>query len=155
MSKPIQFLVIHCTDTPAGRKVTGEDIRDWHLLPAPRGRGWKQVGYRGLFHLDGTYEKLIDYNIDGIIDPWEITNGVRGINGVAAHICYVGGKNGDTRTPAQRDSLKRYVLDFIRQQPNILVAGHNQFDKGKACPSFNVPVWLKFIGAPLKNIYNG
>lgn len=119
------------------------------------GRGWKQVGYRGMFHQDGTYEKLIEYNIDGIIDGWEITNGVAGINGVSAHIVYVGGRAGDSRTESQKQAMRRYVLNFINEQPNVKVAGHNQFDKNKACPSFNVPAWLRSIGVNEKNIYNG
>ncbi|MFA7629004.1 MAG: lysozyme, partial [Candidatus Dojkabacteria bacterium] len=29
--KTLQYLVIHCTATPAGRAVTAADIRRWHL----------------------------------------------------------------------------------------------------------------------------
>lgn len=155
MAKPIKYLVIHCTDTPAGRLVKADDIRDLHLAPKPKGRGWKQVGYRGMFHLNGVYEKLIDYNLDGIIDKWEITNGVAGINGIAAHVVYVGGNGGDTRTPAQKESMRRFVIAFIAAQPQVEIAGHYQFDNGKACPSFNVTEWLQSIGIDKKNIYNG
>jgi len=40
----------------------------------------------------------------------------------------------------------------IAYKPDILIAGHNQFDN-KACPSFFVPTYLKMIGIPDKNIY--
>jgi hypothetical protein len=52
-----------------------------------------------MFHLDGSITRLVDNNEDGVIDPWEVTNGVAGINNVSRHIVYVGGRNGtDTRT---------------------------------------------------------
>ncbi len=54
----LKYLVIHCTATPQRRKVTGNDIRAWHTNPVSKGgRGWKQVGYTDMFHLDGTVER--------------------------------------------------------------------------------------------------
>ena len=155
--KELKFLVIHCTATPEGRATTAEDIRKWHLSPAPTGRGWKQVGYSDIITLDGSLVNLVPYDDNQYVEPWEITNGVAGINNVSRHIVYVGGcdnamKAKDTRTGAQRTTLVKYVFDFIRKHPNTLIAGHNQFDK-KACPSFNVPEWLRSIQIPEKNIY--
>jgi len=152
MSKQIKYLIIHCADTPATMEVTGKHIRQWHLSPKPRGRGWRQVGYRGLFHLDGTYEKLIDYKTDGIINSWEITNGVRGFNGVSAHICYAGGKGGDTRTKAQKERMERYIKAFLYMQPWVKVGGHYHLDNSKPCPNFDVERWLKEIGINENNI---
>lgn len=43
------------------------------------GRGWKQVGYTDLFHLNGGVERLVDNNEDANVDPWEITNGAAGL----------------------------------------------------------------------------
>lgn len=148
-----KFLVIHCTATPAGRKVTSDEIRDWHTAPRPRGRGWRQVGYRDMIHLNGQVENLVPYDDDNYIEPWEITNGVKGYNGIASHVVYVGGGKGlDTRTEAQRNSLALYVFREIKQNPNIKIAGHNQFAT-KDCPSFNVPKWLESLGVNEKNIY--
>ena len=80
MKKELQYLVIHCTATPAGREVTSVDIRAWHTAPTSAGgRGWKQVGYTDLFHLDGTVERLVENNEDGWVDNWEITNGAASI----------------------------------------------------------------------------
>ena len=154
----LKFLVIHCTATPEGREVTGDQIRHWHLDPAPHGRGWKQVGYTDLFHLNGGIERLVKNNEDGNVDTWEITNGAVGINARSRHVVYAGGLTADgkqpkdTRTPDQRKSMLKYIQDMIRMNPDILVAGHNQF-AAKACPSFNVPMWLQSVGIPAKNIY--
>ena len=147
----LKRLVIHCTDTPEGRKVSSDDIRSWHTSPTSQGgRGWKQVGYTDMFHLDGSVERLVENNEDAWVDGWEITNGAKGYNAVSRHIVYVGGcdkkmKPKDTRTQAQRDALKAYVLDFHRRRPKVRIVGHCDL-AAKACPSFDVAAWLKEIG---------
>ena len=117
------------------------------------GRGWKQVGYTDLFHLDGTVERLVDNNEDANVDPWEITNGARGYNRISRHIVYVGGVDAndrnkaiDTRTVYQKEAMRRYVLDFHRRFPTVRIVGHRELDGSKACPSFNVGQWLREIG---------
>jgi N-acetylmuramoyl-L-alanine amidase len=153
----LTLLILHCTATPEGRNVTPDEIMLWHLSPPPKGRGWKQVGYSDMIDLHGNPINLVRYNEDDIVDPWEITNGATGVNGIARHAVYVGGtdKQGnakDTRNAAQLDSMKRYVLGMIKNHPSIKVGGHNQF-AAKACPSFNVPEWLRSIGVAKVNIY--
>lgn len=146
----LQYLVIHCTATPEGREVSAADIRRWHTSPAPAGRGWKQVGYTDLFHLDGRVERLVANNEDANVDPWEITNGAAGYNSVSRHVVYAGGcdagmKPKDTRTAAQKEALRKYVLDFHARHPAVKIVGHNQL-AAKACPSFDVPAWFLEIG---------
>jgi N-acetylmuramoyl-L-alanine amidase len=143
----LKYLMIHCTATPKGRKVTKKEIQQWHLME----RGWSKVGYRDMIHLDGGLENLIDYNQDDTIDPWEISNGARGLNGIAAHVVYVGGteknnikKSKDTRTFEQHKTLQLYVLFMILRHPKIKVIGHNEVSK-KECPGFNVGEWLRSI----------
>lgn len=151
MSKPMKYLVIHCTATPEGREVTAAEIRRWHTSPPPAGRGWKQVGYTDLIHLDGTIERLAPNNEDDRVDNWEITNGAAGYNSVSRHIVYVGGCDSDmrpkdTRTPAQREALKRYVLEFHSRFPQIRIVGHHDLNPAKQCPSFDVGRWMAGIG---------
>ncbi len=149
----LQYLVIHCTATPEGREVTSAAIRHWHTDPVSKGgRGWKQVGYTDMIHLDGKVERLVKNNEDANVDPWEITNGAKGYNAISRHIVYVGGvdandvkKARDTRTPAQKEALKRYVLDFHKRFPRVKIIGHREV-ANKACPSFDVQKWLKEIG---------
>ena len=41
----LKYLAVHCTATPEGREVSGDEIRHWHTDPVSKGgRGWKQVG---------------------------------------------------------------------------------------------------------------
>lgn len=148
----LKRLVLHCTATPEGREVSAADIRHWHCDPVSKGgRGWKQVGYTDMIHLDGKVERLVKNNEDAEVDPWEVTNGAAGYNSTSRHVVYVGGvgKDGktakDTRTVAQKKAMEAYVKDFHRRFPSIPVVGHNQL-AAKACPSFDVQAWLKEIG---------
>ncbi len=148
----IAFLVLHCTATPEGREVTAGDIRRWHTSPVSAGgRGWKQVGYTDIIHLDGSIERLVGNNEDANVDPWEVTNGAKGYNSVSRHVVYAGGmakdmsKPKDTRTPAQLMAMENYVKDFHKRFPSVRIIGHNEV-AAKACPSFDVQKWLKSIG---------
>lgn len=150
MKRPLQYLVLHCTATPEGREVSSDAIRRFHTSPPPKGKGWKQVGYTDMIHLDGKVERLVGNNEDAWVDPWEITNGAKGCNRVSRHIVYVGGadkalKGKDTRTPAQKEAMKKYVLDFHRRFPRVKIVGHSEVSK-TTCPNFNVREWLKEIG---------
>lgn len=152
-----KYLVIHCTATQEGMPVTPEMIKQWHTLPPPRGRGWRQVGYSKLILLNGLVHSFVNENDDEFVDAFEITNGVAGINSVSMHICYAGGLDKylnpkDTRTEEQKSAMKRIVLETLAKWTDIKVAGHYHFSN-KACPSFDVEKWLESICIPGKNIY--
>ena len=148
----LKYLVLHCTATAEGREVTSDEIRAWHINPVSKGgRGWKQVGYTDLIHLDGRVERLVSNNEDANVDPWEITNGAAGYNSVSRHVVYAGGvaTDGktakDTRTQAQKQAMEAYVKDFHKRFPKVRIIGHGEV-AAKACPSFDVQAWLKSIG---------
>ena len=152
MSNKLSYLVLHCTATPEGREVKSEEIRHWHTDPVSKGgRGWKQVGYTDMIHLDGSVERLVENNEDAYVDDWEITNGAKGYNGISRHVVYVGGLSKDcktakdTRTPAQLRAMKEYVLDFHKRFPQVKIIGHREI-ADKDCPSFDVQEWLAQIG---------
>lgn len=132
--------------------MTSNEIRAWHTNPVSKGgRGWKQVGYTDMIHLDGRVERLVQNNEDNVVDNWEITNGAQGYNSTSRHVVYVGGvaRDGktprDTRTPAQLEAMAAYVRDFHRRFPGVRIVGHNEL-VAKACPSFDVQKWLVSIG---------
>lgn len=148
----LKYLVLHCTATPEGREVSSDEIRAWHTNPVSKGgRGWQQVGYTDLIHLDGEVERLVDNNEDANVDPWEITNGAKGYNSVSRHIVYAGGLASDgktakdTRTKAQKQAMETYVKYFHKRFPKVRIIGHREV-VAKACPSFDVQAWLKSIG---------
>lgn len=152
MKKELKYLVIHCTATREGREVSAAEIRRWHTSPVSAGgRGWKQVGYTDLVHLNGSVERLVANNEDAWVDDWEITNGAKGYNSVSRHVVYAGGCAADgktpkdTRTDAQKAALEKYVKDFHAAHPKVKIIGHNQI-AAKACPSFDVAAWLHEIG---------
>ena len=159
----LKYLIIHCSDTPPNFNVTGDHIRQWHLSPKPKGRGWHQVGYSDLIKRDGSIEKLNDYNEDEWISDNEITNGAAGFNGVSRHICLAGGKdeNGisifgnfyDLFTDDQFVKLQDYVKGFLGKHLTCQVLGHYQVNKHKNCPGFDVQKYLRLINIPETNIY--
>lgn len=161
MKKKFTYLIIHCTATPEGRKVTPETIRKWHTAPKPVGRGWNQVGYSDLILLDGYRHKFVKHNMDQWIDGKEITNGVAGMNSISRHLCYVGGLAQDkktaknTLTDAQNATMSTIIAEVLSYNPDVIIAGHNQFDN-KSCPSFWVPDYLVkkcLLKISDKNIY--
>lgn len=150
MSKKLKYLVWHCTATPEGRFVGPDDIIRWHKAKPPQGRGWDRVGYSKLVMLDGTIHSFVDENDDDVVDPWEMTYGVAGINSISRHYCYVGGLDKDifqpkdTRTQEQLISMRHLTKVFLLKylHTEVEVKGHYHFAK-KACPCFDVDEWLK------------
>jgi N-acetylmuramoyl-L-alanine amidase len=128
--RQINRIIIHCTATPEGRDHTAKEIDRWH-----KAQGWSGIGYHYVIRLDGTVEsgRPID----------KVGAHVKGHNADSIGVVYVGGcdkamKPKDTRTPAQKEALRELVAKLKGSYLTATVHGHNEFDKGKACPSFNV-----------------
>lgn len=158
MKQPFKYLIIHCTATREGQNVTPDDIVRWHTSPPPSGRGWSRVGYSDMILLDGQRRSFVKHNGDRWIDDAEITNGVKGINAISRHVVYVGGLSKDgsriknTLNHLQSQTLAEIIKEVLTYQPDVLIAGHNQFSN-KGCPSFWVPSYLETLWIPKKNIY--
>lgn len=142
--RKIDYIVVHCSDTPEGRNNTIDDIRRWHTLPKPRGNGWVDVGYHYVVHLDGSVHE--GRNVDWIGAHCE------GYNANSIGICYVGGKsvdmkqNKDTRTSAQKEALLKLLKELRLLYPNAKIVGHRDLDKkGKTCPNFDAKNEYKMI----------
>ena len=149
----------HCTATPEGMGVSPETLKQWFMAEPPLGNGWSKVGYRTVFDLDGMADDLLmDYDMNGFIEWDEVTYGARGYNSESIHFAYVGGcdrwmKPKDTRTPAQKRSMEYYIKNTLSYYPDIKIVGHNQVNRNKDCPSFDMPTWLRSIGIEEKNIF--
>jgi len=127
--KTINKIILHCTATKDGQNFTVEDIDRWH-----KQRGFNKIGYHFVIYLDGSVHKGRDIA--------EIGAHCIGQNANSIGICYIGGldangKPKDTRTDAQKNTLKKLVNDLLVKYPSATVHGHNEF-ANKACPCFDV-----------------
>lgn len=136
-------IVVHCSDTPATADVGAADIRRWHTLPPPRGRGWKDIGYHYVVRRDGTVELGRDTDRDGSsLD--EIGAHAVGHNTTSVSICLVGGKGGFNFTFRQLTQLIQLIEDLREEIPTIEdVVGHRDLNDAKDCPQFDVRSLLK------------
>lgn len=130
--RKINLLVWHCTATPEGRAVSVDEIRRWH-----KARGFSDIGYHYIVHLDGRVE--VGRPVD------QVGAHVQGYNTGSIGCSYVGGvdadntaKAEDTRTDAQKKAMLALTRKLVKEHPGIArIAGHNEF-AAKACPSFDV-----------------
>ncbi|AHE51674.1 N-acetylmuramoyl-L-alanine amidase [Sphingomonas sanxanigenens] len=126
----INHLTIHCAATPEGRDVKAATISQWDVAK------FGQVSYHIVVELDGSAVRTLADDRRGAH--------VGGRNTGNIGICYVGGvdRRGvpkDTRTPAQREALRRLVAEYRARYPDIGVRGHRDWPGvAKACPSFDV-----------------
>lgn len=129
--RDIKHIVIHCTAGSAQQK-TSDIINYWKYK-----LGWKSYGYHWIVNEDGTCERLTQDE-----SP---SNGVKGYNANAIHLCYKGGWNGtDTRTDKQKEALLNLVRRYVKQYPKALVCGHRDLSPdlngdGKITPN----EWVK------------
>lgn len=127
--RTINEIIIHCTATPEGRECSVEEIRQWH-----KARGFTDIGYHYVIHLDGRVENGRDVDIAGAHCTGHNTHSIG--------VVYVGGcaKDGktpkDTRTEAQKSALANLLIDLRKLYPRAAIHGHRDFAP-KACPSFD------------------
>lgn len=129
MQRKITEIIIHCSATREGQHFTAADIDRWH-----RAITYDCIGYHFVILLDGTIERGRPLEQQGAH--------CKDHNRQSIGICYIGGldANGDpkdTRTPAQREQLRRLVKELQQQFPAATLHGHREF-AAKACPCFDV-----------------
>lgn len=127
----IRKIILHCSATPEGQPFTVDDIRSWHV----NDNGWSDIGYHYVVHLDGSVHTGRPEAKTG--------SHCAGHNGDSIGICYVGGltaegkKPKDTRTPAQKEALRKLVDSLKTRYPGATLHGHREFAR-KDCPSFPI-----------------
>jgi N-acetylmuramoyl-L-alanine amidase len=132
--RKITKLIIHCSATPEGRDYTVADIDRWH-----RARGFKGIGYHYVIYRDGSVHPGRAVEVIGAHCTGQNANSIG--------ICYIGGLAADgktakdTRTPAQREALRKLVAELKAKYPGVTVHGHREF-ANKACPCFDVKTQL-------------
>jgi len=141
-TRKITLIILHCTATRVNQEVTIQDIEHWHLK-----RGFQSIGYHFIVDREGTIHQG------------------RPIEKVGAHcknhnqhsigICYIGGLDpkgqpSDTRTLAQKRSLRQLLEQLHRDYPKAIICGHRDMSPDlnhdgkitaneytKLCPCFN------------------
>ena len=132
--RKINEIIVHCSATAEGRDYTVADIDGWH-----KARGWRCIGYHYVIYRDGSVHTGRPVA--------QIGAHCTGHNANSIGVCYIGGCAADgktpkdTRTPQQREALRRLVADLQKQYPGATVHGHREF-AAKACPSFDVKTEL-------------
>lgn len=127
--RTINEIIVHCSATKEGKSFSVQDINRWHIR-----EGYNGIGYHYVVYLDGTIAK--GRSID------KVGAHTKGHNAESIGICYIGGLDGenkpkDTRTKAQKESLKQLIGDLCAEYPTInKISGHRQY-AAKACPCFD------------------
>lgn len=134
--RKIDTIILHCTATKETSNYTFQQLEKDHLK-----RGFVECGYHIYIRRDGTI--ILGRSID------KIGAHCSGHNTGSIGICYEGGldangKPKDTRTDAQKESMKKVVKGCMERfgiKPSN-VYGHYMF-AAKECPCFDVKEYRK------------
>lgn len=127
--RQVKYIIVHCSATPEGRPVSAEDIDRWH-----RERHFKCIGYHYVIGLLG--EIWVGRPLN------EVGAHCLGFNQCSIGVCYVGGCDcfgksaKDTRTTAQKRSLRSLLKDLKKLYPTARIVGHRDLAKTE-CPAFD------------------
>jgi len=139
--RDLSRIILHCSATPEGREISIETIRSWHSDPPPQGRGWSDIGYHYVIHLNGMTEIGRPVDIQGAH--------VLGENEDSIGVCYIVGLDTsmnpkDTMTVQQEIAFVELVKSLRLTFGELPIHGHNEFST-KACPSFSVEEKFGFL----------
>lgn len=160
--KKVDYLIIVNTQSPEGKEITKGDIIEQHTKHISLdGFGWNRPGIDYLIDLGGELQTILPEESPNVVDLWGISEGRKGMNGIAKYVAYVGGRTAkstkakDTRTAAQSKTLAAVVQFYVKRFPEIQVLGFSQVPakQGQENPSFDVAQWCEDIGIPQVNIF--
>lgn len=152
-TRDVRLIVIHCSASANGQRITPADIDRWHAA-----RGFKRdqglIGYNSPKLLSIGYHFIIEAAGPVTVGRGEREAGahVQGFNKFSIGICMVGT---DAFNAAQWSSLKGLVTALKGRYPAAKVCGHRdlspdqnkngvveKFEWLKTCPGFDVAAWL-------------
>ena len=127
--RSVRLLIIHCSATLPGQRVTVQDIDRWH-----RQQGFSCIGYHFYITVDGTIWTGRPLS--------QIGAHCKGYNTHSIGICYEGGldeegRPQDTRTLMQKAALVALINKLRESYPTADVVGHCDLNPHKACPCFS------------------
>lgn len=129
--KTVNFIVVHCADTPSTMDLTVDLLRKWHV----KENGWSDIGYHFLVKFDGSVLGCRAETFQGAH--------CKKVNDCSIAICLEGGHKWQNNfTPLQMRALRVLIHGLKEKYNNAAVVGHNHFDD-KDCPAFNVVEWYE------------
>lgn len=149
--RTIRRIFVHCT-------ATSQNVTVRRIQQSWRSIGWKNPGYHYIIDADGFTTQLLDES--------RCANGVKGYNADSIHVAYIGGidyirgkmKPSDTRTDAQKDSLRLLLTDLKKRYPDAQILGHRDispdknhngkvdpWERIKECPCFDAIPEYQYI----------
>ena len=125
--RSITLIVIHCSAVKPDQMSSVAQIDSWH-----RDRGFKfGVGYHYVIRRDGSIETGRP--------EWMVGAHCLNHNKYSIGVCYEGGLDArgqpaDTRTAAQKATLRQLLTDLHRRYPRAVIVGHHDLNPQKECP---------------------
>ena len=131
--RTITLIVVHCSAVRPDQMSSAEEIEKWH-----KRRGFKRIGYHYVIRRDGTIETG---RPEWMIGAHCHVAG-QNHNKYSIGVCYEGGLDirgqpADTRTEAQKASLRTLLEDLHRRYPKALIVGHRDLSHDRDCPCFD------------------
>lgn len=126
--RTITLIIIHCSAVRPNQTSSVAQIDQWH-----KKQGWKCIGYHYVIRRDGSIEQG---RPESMVGAHCLNHNQHSIG-----ICYEGGldangKPADTRTEAQKRSMRTLLKQLKAKYPKALIMGHNVF-ADKSCPCFD------------------
>lgn len=118
----IEYLVVHCSDSPHGRGDGAPDIHQWHIQ-----KGWDCIGYHRVITETGQVQQGRPAYLQGAH--------CYGYNSKSLGVCLIGK---DSFTDLQFAALKGVLSAWMHVYPKAKVVGHYELNTGKTCPNFGV-----------------
>lgn len=128
--RKIDLIVLHCSASDNSKHDNLKVIRDWHVFD----RGFSDVGYHFIITKDGKVHTGRPIERAGAH--------CKGYNRNSIGICLTGlNKFSQAQFDACRELVNELILEFGLTVIDVLP--HNQFNKNKTCPNFNI--WEKVL----------
>lgn len=130
MPRKIDKIIIHVSDSPDHMDVGMVEINDWHMQRSfTPYNNWIYCGYNYVIRRNGVVECARPDDVAGIH--------CSGHNSTSIGICWVGR---DLMTIQQHGSLVGLCESLMKQHLLTVdqIYGHNDFNKSKTCPNFDI-----------------
>ena len=124
--RKITLIIVHCSAVRPDQTSSAKQIDNWH-----KAKGWKAIGYHYVIRRNGKIEPGRSEAVVGAH--------CKNHNAHSIGICYEGGLDirgqpADTRTEAQKLSMRVLLEELHQAYPKACIVGHHDLNPQKACP---------------------